>query len=229
MSNKPASTPLAELSKGLKQQKNLNPLSEALNRAQSAITASRKAISVSVLIGYTAAVSVTLNGYLGWKLANVEKEYFGLDNGRIIPLIPLSVAYRAPKDVINFTRDGLANVFSLSWNNYRKELEGARSSFTTSGFESVLEELSSKGYLDKIKNERMNLSSTFGTGVLVQQGILNGQFTFVIEIPMSLRLAGSNSQYPEIPLIARVTVTRIPTSISSDGIAISRVVTKPGK
>lgn len=229
MSNKPASDPLAELSKSLKTQSEQNPLQEVLNRAEAAIAGARKAIAISVLLGYTVALSVTANTYLVWKLANVEKEYFGLDNGRIIPLVPLSAPYRAPKDVINFTRDGLANVFSLSWNNYQKELEGARNSFTTSGFESVLNELASKGYLEKIKNERMNLSSTFGTGVLVKQGVLNGQYIFVLEIPMTLRLAGSNTQYPELRLIARVTVTRIPTSISSDGIAISRVVTQPAK
>ncbi|MEQ1966201.1 DotI/IcmL/TraM family protein [Xenorhabdus nematophila] len=207
-----------------------NPLAELIEKAQRSIELSRNCIKAVVFLSYTVGALATIVGYTSYKAVTNEREYFGLDNGRIIPLSPLSQPYRNSRDTINFTRDGLTALFSLSWSDYRRNIESAKPWFTLAGLDAALKELKEKGYLDKINDKvRMNLTVSVGTGVIVKEGLLNGKYVRIVEVPLSLRLVGGTSQYPEQKLIARITVVRIPTSVSSEGIAISNIITKPSK
>ncbi len=203
-------------------------LSQLLEQASTALDTSRKTLKIAVLLSYAVAILATTNIYGIYKGANPVREYFGIDaNGRIIPLVPLKDAYRKDSDVVNFTRDRITKAFTLSFSNYRSEMEDSRSNFTDKGFQNFLAEMDNAGFLNLIKKKLMNLNGTSGTGVIVRKEIVNGVFTWKLEVPLNIKFSGQTTSLPPQDFIAIVTISRIPTSQSSEGIAISQIVTRP--
>lgn len=185
------------------------------------------ATKLNFLLSWALIVSVSANGILGWMAATPDRQYFAADHGTIVPLVPLKEPYREAADVIQFAKDQLNKSFSLDFLNWRMQLEGSRSGYTAEGFKSLIASLQKAEVLDTVKNKRMNLSSTVGTGVLVQEGEQDGKFVWVVEVPVELRMSGQTSQLPPQKFLATVRVERIPTRSSVGGIGISQIVTKP--
>lgn len=183
---------------------------------------------VSFIMGLCLAGSISLNGYLGYKVANVEPKYFAsTGNGRIIPLIPLDQPVMSVADVIDFAQKATRRSMTMDFLNYREQLEGSRQYFTESGFQSFLNSLSNSGILETIREGRYNMNATTETGVLAQQGVVDGRRVYVVNFPLTVKLAGQTSERPDQEFLATVRVERISTAIDAQGIAITQVVTEP--
>lgn len=183
---------------------------------------------VSFIMGVCLAGSIALNGYLGYKVANVQPEYFAsTGNVRIIPLIPLSQPVMSVADVIDFAQKATRRSMTMDFLNYREQLENSRRYFTDAGFQSFLNSLSSSGILDTIRNSRYNMNATTETGVLAQQGVVDGRRVYVVNFPLTVKLAGQTSERADQKFLATVRVERISTAIDAQGIAITQVVTEP--
>ncbi|MDL4860780.1 DotI/IcmL/TraM family protein [Halomonas elongata] len=183
---------------------------------------------VSFIMGACLAGSIALNGYLGYKIANVQPEYFAsTGNGRIIPLVPLSQPVMSVADVIDFAQKATRRSMTMDFLNYREQLENSRKYFTDAGFQSFLNSLSSSGILDTIRNSRYNMNATTETGVLAQQGVVDGRRVYIVNFPLTVKLAGQTSERPDQEFLATVRVERISTAIDAQGIAITQVVTEP--
>lgn len=217
-----------DIAQKLKRTSEPDHLTQLLEKANAALDTSRKTLKIAVLLSYAVAILATTNVYGIYKGSNPVREYFGIDaNGRIIPLVPLKDAYRKDSDVVKFTRDGITEAFTLSFSNYRSEMEESRSKFTDKGFQNFLSEMENAGFLNLIKKKLMNLNGTSGTGVIVRKEVVNGVFTWKLEVPLNLKFSGQTSSLPPQDFIAIVTISRVSTSQSSEGIAISQIVTRP--
>lgn len=173
------------------------------------------------------ALSVLLNCFLGWSATHPVREYFATDNGRMFPLIPMSKPYRKTADVIQFARDNATRSFTLDFLNWRQQLEDLRPGYTRDGFQQYLDNLDRMGILDTVKDKRMNLSSSTGTGVLTKEGIQSGVFFWEVEFPIEVRLEGQTSRLPPQRFRAVTRVERISTLDSIQGIGTASLVTAP--
>lgn len=184
-------------------------------------------IGVAITICVANLVLALSNAATLWYVMHPHREYFAADNGRMIRMVPLSEPYRSPADVIDYAKRTLEQGFSLDFSNYQGQLEADRSRFTKSGFKGFIDGLQTTGILGMIKDRRMNLTSTTGTGVLVQEGSPDGVYTWIVRFPLTLKLVGQTTEMPDQRLLATVTLRRIPTLDSVDGIGVAEVVTKP--
>lgn len=171
--------------------------------------------------------SLALNFYLGFKLAERKVEYFATEQGRFLPLIPMSTPYASPGNVIQFSRDTLIKSFTMDFSNWRAGLENVRVDYTKDGFKSFIDSLQSSGILNKVRKDRMNLTIAADAGVLTREGIDNGVYVWYVEVPIRLRLVGQTTQMPEQRFLATVRIERVPTIDSVKGIAVGQIVTKP--
>lgn len=182
----------------------------------------------SFILSVALAGSIAVNGYLVWKVANLEPRYFAsTDDGRIIPLIPLDEPTLSVADVIDFSQKATRRSMTLDFLNYRSQLEDSRHYFTDAGFDSFLGTMSESGILDSIRNGRFNMSASTDTGVLAQQGVLNGRRVYIINFPLTLKLSGQTTDRPDQRFMATVRVERISTAIDAQGVAITSIVTEP--
>lgn len=205
----------------------INPISRLVKQAEDDRALAKKLVGTNFISNVLLIVVSALLVFTTIKAINPVREYFGLNNGVMIPIVPLGEPYRAPSEVITFARDGLNKTFSLSFTNYRAEFESARPYYSQSGFQSVVNNLEEQGYMKILREKRMNLTPATGVGVLVRERLIKGVFVRTIEIPLTLSFQGSTNKLPDQPLIAIVTVSRVATSKSAEGIEITQVVTRP--
>lgn len=184
-------------------------------------------IKLNFILSAALFLSVAANGALGWFAAHPVREYFGSDNGRIFPMIPMSRPYRKPADIIQYAKDSVNRSFTMDFLNWRQQLEDARHKYTRDGFKSFLDSLQSSGVLETVRNRRMNMSVTASTGVLSKEGVENGIYVWIVELPIEIKLSGQSSEVPPQRFIATVRVERVDTLDSIEGVGIGQLVTKP--
>lgn len=179
-----------------------------------------------LLIGIVVALSVS-NLYLAWQATHPDRQYFAADNGRFIPLIPQSQPYRTTADVIQYAREKVTRSFTMDFLNWRQQLEDVRPGYTREGFKSFLDALKNAGVLDTVKEKRMNMSNSAGTGVLTREGIEEGIYQWIVEFPIEVRLEGQSTRLPAQRFIATVRIERVSTVDSVEGIGIGQLITAP--
>lgn len=179
-----------------------------------------------LLAGIVVALALS-NIYLGWQATHPDRQYFAADNGRFVPLVPQSQPYRKTADVIQYARERVTRSFTLDFLNWRQQLEDVRPAYTKEGFKSFLEALKNSGVLEAVKEKRMNLTITAGTGVLTREGIDGGVYQWVVEFPAEVRLEGQSTRLPAQRFLTTVRIERVPTVESVEGLGLGQLVTAP--
>lgn len=188
---------------------------------------SRNAIKAClVLSGVLLVQSVAIVG-LAWFAVHPVREYFASDNGRLFPMIPLGRPYRKPADVIQYAKETLERSFTLDFSNWRGQLEDVRYRYDADGFKSLIAALQQSGILAAVRERRMNMSITTGTGVLVKEGVEDGAYTWFVEAPIEIKLAGQTSEMPSQRFKATMRIARSSTLDNIEGIQAVQVITKP--
>jgi intracellular multiplication protein IcmL len=182
---------------------------------------------MNIIVAAALFLSIILNCVLGWFAVHPVREYFASDNGRLFPMVPLSAPYQKPANVIQFAKDTLSRAFTLDFLNWRQQLEDSRARYTKTGFRSYLDALKSSGVLEIVQKRRMNMTVTAGTGVLVKEGIENGVYVWLVEVPIEVKLTGQTSELPSQKFRATVRIERIPTLDSIEGIGTAQLITRP--
>jgi len=176
----------------------------------------------------SALLVLTVTNAVGWFFAlNREREYFASDNGRILPLVPLSTPYRKPAEVIQYVSSTLNQALSLDFLNWRADQESIRGKFSKNGFASYLKALEESGIMDRVRKQRMNLTNSTFTGVVSWEGNNEGIYNWIVQVPVELHLVGQNTELPTQRFLATVRVSRTSTLDSIDGLAIEQIVTAP--
>lgn len=179
-----------------------------------------------ILLGAVIVLAVS-NLFLGWHATHPDRQYFAADNGRIFPMIPMSQPYRKTADVIQYAKENVTRSFTMDFLNWRQQLEDVRPGYTRDGFKSFLGALKASGVLDTVKEKRMNMSISAGTGVLTKEGTENGVYQWIVELPIEVRLEGQTTRLPAQRFLTTVRIERVPTLDSIEGIGIGQLVTSP--
>lgn len=192
-----------------------------LRRWTGGILRSNYLLSASLLV-------LVITNAAGWFFAlNPVREYFAADNGRILPLVPLSSPYRTSPEVIQYVSSTLNQALALDFLNWRANQEAVRGKFSKTGFASYLKALEDSGIMERVRKQRMNLTNSTFTGVITWEGLNQGVYTWIVQVPVELRLVGQNSELPTQRFLATVRVSRTSTLDSTEGIAIEQIVTAP--
>ncbi|UST77264.1 DotI/IcmL family type IV secretion protein [Pseudomonas siliginis] len=184
-------------------------------------------VKLNYILGGALVISLSLLCVTTWFAIHPQREYFASDNGRLFPMIPLSVPYRKPSDVIQYAKETMIRSFTMDFQNYRQDIEDNRGRYTRGGFKSYIDALSTSGILDMVRQRRMNMSMTAGTGVLVKDGMENGAYFWLVEVPVEIKLTGQTTELPAQRLLALVRVERVDTLDSIEAIGVGQLVTKP--
>ncbi|HCA3439690.1 TPA: DotI/IcmL family type IV secretion protein [Salmonella enterica subsp. salamae serovar 35:g,m,s,t:-] len=207
----------------------IDPVKRTIQDSNQQREIARKSLNVGLIQGYIIAVSVTANLFMGYALVHQPRTYFSFDHGHLTLMHSLDRPYYSTADVIQFGGETLINTFSLDFVNWRHQLEQVRPNFDTKGFASVIKQLQSSGMLDLVRKNRMDMTATHGTGVLTKQGLENGAFTWVIEMPLTIKLAGQTSQLNDQKFIATLHIHQVSTEIKPEGVEVTLVVTRPAR
>ena len=188
---------------------------------------SNASIKLNYILAAALLLSAIANGVLGWRAFHPDRQYFASDNGRIIPLIPLSRPHLKQSEVVQIARDTVNKSFTLDFLNWRSQFEGLRPLYTRDGFSSFLKSVNDNSILDTIKKRRMNMAISSGTGVLTKEGVADGIYVWYVEIPIEIRLTGQTSEQPPQRFLAKVRMERTSTLDNLNGVQVGQIITAP--
>ena len=87
--------------------------------------------------------------------------------------------------VLNWTTNTVRNLYTFGFQNYEMALKNSRQNFTEEGWGLFYQQLKKSGLLKAVESKKLMISSgLFRAPVLQQQGIVNGVYTWKIQVPL---------------------------------------------
>jgi len=153
--------------------------------------------------------------------------YFLADeNGQIYEITPASQPYFKEGQVINFAVEAITKAMTMNFVTWRQDLAEATEYFQRpAGWNNYLAALEGSGTLEMIRNRRLISSVVANGAAIVNHGQKGDSYFWVIQVPITITYQSSSEKTTENRL-AEIEVSRIPTTISSKGMGITRVLIK---
>jgi intracellular multiplication protein IcmL len=170
------------------------------------------------------ALSLVVNVFYGMR--ETRMEFFAVSpDGRVTPIQALDRPVQSIAQVRNWATDALLSSLTLSFANYRKEMNEYQLNFTDQGWRSYQEALKGSNIIDTIISQQLVTSAVAsGAPVLKSRGIAdNGKWGWQLEIPVVVTYE-STSQKQQANYLIQMTVVRRPESENPSGLGIAQIL-----
>ena len=149
-------------------------------------------------------------------------------DGRIIPIVPLTEAYRTPADVVTWAAATAQEVVRFDYADYRARLQQVSANFTPTGWESFNKALKDSNILDALAARKLVVSLIINAAPeITSAGPRNGVYTWDLRMPVTIKFDGAEPPQP-IGATLLLRVVRVSTLQNPDGISIEQWVTVAG-
>jgi intracellular multiplication protein IcmL len=152
-------------------------------------------------------------------------KYFATStDGRIVNLIPLDQPNLSDAALLQWANTAAVAAYSYNFVNYRQALQDATAYFTPEGQDSFLSAVRSSNNLEAVISKKLVVSAVAtGAPVILQKGILAGQFTWKVQIPLLVTFQ-SASQVSQQSVTVTLLIVRMSTLSSARGIGIAQFI-----
>lgn len=158
-----------------------------------------------------------------------QPKYFATyADGKLVPLIPLNMPNISQAYLMQWVNTAVVAVNTYDFVNYRDQLQKASEFFTQEGWAAYLESLKASRNLNAVVEKKLVVSAfAKKPPVIVRAGILDGVFTWTIQIPITVIYQSANASNQQ-DLVVTLTVKRISTLTNPNGIGISNYIADEG-
>lgn len=149
------------------------------------------------------------------------KYYATTANGRIIPMQSLSEPMVTTPYIVQWAGLAVRSAYNIDFLHYEKQLKKTGKYFTTDGWKAFLGAMTKSGVLKSLKENKL-VSSAVVTGavIITNREVIDGRFTWQIQVPLLVTYTSASMNRKQ-DLIVTITVKRVPTLQTSQGIQIS--------
>jgi intracellular multiplication protein IcmL len=153
-----------------------------------------------------------------------EAKYFATStDGRIMPLVPLEQPNLSQAALLQWANTAAIAAYNYDFVNYREALQEASAYFTPDGWNSFMAALNSGPLQNVISKKLIVTAVATGAPVIVQQGVLDGTYTWKVQMPMLVTYQ-SASQNQQDSVTITMLITRISTLTSARGVGIAQFI-----
>ncbi len=188
----------------------------------------RLALRVSVvqsfiIVGLIAAMFFVI------KVHQPENRYFATtEDGRLIPMVSLTQPNLSNPALMSWTAQAATETMTFGFNDYRRRLQESSRHFTRKGWESFTGALQSARIIESIEsNSQVITAAPRGAPVLQQEGEVNGQYQWIVQIPMVLSYQAGSKTRSDNWLVTLV-IVRVPRLESPNGVGIAQWIAVQG-
>ena len=163
------------------------------------------------------------------KVHQPENRYFATtEDGRLIPMMSLTQPNLSNPALMSWVAQAATEVMTFGFNDYRRRLQEASRNFTRRGWESFTNALQAARVIESIeKNSQVITAAPSGAPVLQSESVVNGQYQWIVQIPMVLSYqAGSKTRTDN--WIVTLVIVRVPRLESPNGVGIAQWIAQPG-
>ena len=178
---------------------------------------SQKAIMVAVLSAGTSAASLAL---VVWFATHpTPPKYFAVSpNGRVTPIEALSTPLLSTAQLLSIAQQWSVDNYTFNYQNYRREFQRIASHFSADAWKQWFASLNSKGILAAMKRNNWVVSAVpTGAPVIIAQGMVNGAYSWRIQMPMLVDYA-SNVSHKNIHYVVTMVLQRAPATEHANGV-----------
>jgi len=163
------------------------------------------------------------------KVHQPENRYFATtEDGRLIPMVSLTQPNLSNPALMSWVAQAATEVMTFGFNDYQRRLQESSRNFTRRGWESFTNALQAARIIDTIEKTSQVVSATpSGAPILQQEGVVNGQYQWVVQLPMTLSFQ-SGSQVRNVSWMVTIVVVRVPRLESPNGVGIAQWIATQG-
>lgn len=163
------------------------------------------------------------------KVHQPENRYFATtEDGRVIPMVPLSQPNLSRPALLSWVTQATTEIMTFGFNDYRRRLQESSRHFTGPGWQSFTRALQAAKTIETVEaNNQVITATPRGAPVLKQESVINGQYQWIVEIPMVVTYE-SGSQTRSENLLMTVVVVRVSRLESPNGVGIAQWVAQSG-
>lgn len=182
----------------------------------------RLALRVSVvqsfiIIGLIAAMFFVI------KVHQPENRYFATtEDGRLIPMVSLTQPNLSNPALMSWVAQAATETMTFGFADYRRRLQESSRHFTRKGWESFTSALQQGSIIESIESNRQVITAApRGAPILQSEGEVNGQYQWIVQIPMVLSYQAGSKTRTDTWIVTLV-VVRVPRLESPNGVGIAQ-------
>lgn len=184
-----------------------------------------RCLTVAIWLGCALILSISVIGYLGYKVANPPIKYFATEKGRVTEVHPTDKPHYSQSDVAAFGADTIRKSFNLDFVHYRDQMTAAEAQYSDLGFQDYYKALVASNLYAAVKEQRLNLSVEVGPGVIRSKGRPGGIYTWEFQYPVTLKLDGQNTSSPVQRYYFTQRIQRVEETVKFSGLEVTQVIT----
>ena len=141
-------------------------------------------------------------------------------DGRILQLVPLDQPNMSTSALMSWVSQAATEVMTFGFHDYQRRLQDASRHFTRRGWESFTTALQRSRIIESVDElQQVVTAAPRSAPVLVQQGVFNGRYRWVVRLPLTVTFR-SGSKQSSSNLEITITIERVPTLESPNGVGI---------
>lgn len=183
-----------------------------------------RCLTIALQLGAALILSISVNGYLVWKVAHPDVKYFATEDGRIIEVHPTDKPHYSQEDVGKFGADTIRKSFNLDFVHYRDQMTRAESSYNDLGYQDYYNALVTSNLYAAVKEQRLNLSVEVGPGVIRSKGKPGGIYTWEFQYPVTMKLDGQTTSSPVQRFYFTQRIQRVEENVKPAGLEVIQVI-----
>lgn len=163
------------------------------------------------------------------KVHQPENRYFATtEDGRLIPMVSLTQPNLSNPALMSWVAQAATETMTFGFSDYRRRLQESSRNFTRRGWESFTSALQSARIIEFIEaNSQVISAAPRGAPVLQSEGVVNGQYQWIVQVPMVLSYQSGAKTRSDNWLVTLV-VVRVPRLESPNGVGIAQWIAVPG-
>lgn len=177
------------------------------------------------LIEAVAIVGLIIGLVMSLQMYAPQDRFFATTaDGRLIPMVALDQPNLNRAALLSWATQSATETMTFSFHNYEKSLQDASRHFTRRGWESFTGAMEQSRILETVQSRQQIVTAAPGAApVLINEGVINGVYTWVIEFPLLATFqSGNATSTRRFNLTLRI--VRVSTLESPNGVGIEQWV-----
>lgn len=192
------------------------------NRAESYRTGYRRLLWLVYVLTFAILGLIALLVFVIITRAPQDRYFAQTSEGATMRLVGLDRPNMNEQTMFDWAAEATSQILTFGFNDYNAKLNAVHNRFTEDGWASFAPTLyKSKFFQGVISEQQIVTSVPKAPPRLFSEGLVAGQYSWIIEIPMLLTVrSGSISR--TLDQTVRIVIVRVPTDLNPSGIAIDR-------
>lgn len=148
------------------------------------------------------------------------------EDGRLVPLSPVSEPYLAPGHLTQWAADVAVQAHAYSFSDWRERLNALRGPLDDKAFEDFLRAVESSRNLEAVRTKRLVVSAVAQAPVITAHGVLGGRYTWRVEVPLSVTYQSASEKVNQ-SVVAVMRIQRVPVTRYPRGVQVTQIVVRP--